>query len=42
VTSSRSVEADDRTHGRRTPFLSRQQADPVRDRMIEFVREQSR
>jgi acetyl esterase/lipase len=42
VASIRFVEADDRTHGQSTPFMSRKQPDPVRDRMIEFVREHSR
>jgi hypothetical protein len=42
VTSIRFVEADDRTHGQSTPFMSRKQPDAVRDMMIEFVREQSR
>ena len=38
VTSIRFYEADDRTHGQSTPFMSRKQSDPVRDMMIEFVR----
>jgi len=42
VTSIRFFEADDRTHGQSTPFMSRKQADPVRDMTIEFVREHSR
>ena len=41
VTSIRFFEADDRTHGQSTPFMSRKQADPVRDMMIEFVRDHS-
>jgi acetyl esterase/lipase len=42
VTSIRFVEADDRTHGQSTPFMSRKEPDPVRDMMIEFVRARSR
>lgn len=41
VTSIRFVEADDRSHGQSTPFMSRKEPDPVRDMMIEFVRERS-
>ncbi|MHC4956398.1 MAG: hypothetical protein ACYTGZ_21360 [Planctomycetota bacterium] len=42
MTSIRFVEADDRSHGQSTPFMSRKQPDPVRDMMIEFVRKRSR
>jgi len=42
VTSIRFVEADDRTHGQSTALMSRKQSDPVRDMMVEFVRERAR
>ncbi|MHC4940136.1 MAG: alpha/beta hydrolase [Planctomycetota bacterium] len=41
VTSIRFVEADDRTHGQSTPFMSRKHSDPVRDMMIGFIRRNS-
>ncbi len=42
VTSIRFYEADDRTHGQSTPFMSRKQSDPVRDRMVSFVFQHAR
>lgn len=42
MTSIRFYEADDRTHGQSTPFMSREQSDPVRNRMVAFVFEHAR
>ena len=41
VSSIRFYEADDRTHGQSTPFMSRKESDPVRDMMIKFILEKS-
>jgi len=41
VSSIEFLEADDRTHAQSTQLMSRKSSDPVRDRMIEFIRKRS-